>query len=302
MFKKITTKIKGIFLKISFKQIWNIGRNAMAILGLFLIFHTFFVPAVQSGCCSAVTITNFPQLVSLQWANLFVQQFQKELEKMKEAGLGKLKSNEVFKYMFSDYYDFYTSIQNSVSRAISQGRKYDWYTLAKQAGTELVPSTIWALEPRNFGKFDAKVSDYAKYIVLRHKYVEDILSDPNYSKLPRYLQDAYLLNIKSQERARSALVNDIVSSTASLKLAQQVKYDLVSKFDLSSIDTSTDKQAIKDLVKLQVMNNQLLAELIKLISEERLYRTSLAIKEIEDKDVEIKRSYYEKASEYSRLK
>lgn len=296
-------EIKGIAKRFLFKNSFmSTLRNILAVIGAVLIIHSFFVNSVQSAaCCSAVRVVNFPELVSMQWVKLFTEQFKRELSEWLKAGLGKLTNTDVFQYFFKDYYRYYTDVYNQVKNVIERGNPQDWVRAYRDGGY-LTPSTLWALQPENFDEFDKQVTNYVKYIVLRQKYLETVLNDKKFDLLPQFEKDALILSVRNQESKRDALMKDIISSAASLKLAQNVKEQLYKNFNLSSIDNATDKQAIKDLVKLQIMNAQLLSELIKVISEERLYNAASRVDEINEKDQYIRGVIQEKLSYYEKLR
>lgn len=291
--------MKQIIRKVKEKVFTDFMKILVTVIVTVMVMNYVLPSSVQSGCCSAVTITNFPTLVSLQWANLFLKQWQQELQEWLKAGLSKLTSIDVFNIFFSEYFRLYNDIYNEISKFIKHGTQKDFMTILRNNG-HLAPLSLWALESKNFKEFDKQVINYVEYVLGRQKFLENIAKD--LSGLPAHEADFLKLLLKDQESRRDSISKNIISAAASLKLAQAVKEDLTRRFNLSAIDTATDKQAIKDLVKLEMLNAQLLSELIKVLSEERLYSSANIVGEINARDAEIKRLIEEKKAIYKYYK
>lgn len=292
-------KVKEIVKKVGKKVSFDFVKILMAVVLTVFVMNYVLPSPAQSGCCAAVTVTNFPSLVSMQWANLFLKQWQQELQEWLKAGLSRLTSADIFNIFFRDYFNLYNDIYNEISKFTKMGSQREFMTILRGNG-HLAPLSLWALESKNFKEFDKQVTNYIGYIIGRQKFLESAAKD--LSGLPQYEVDYLTLLLKDQESRRDSISKNIVSAAASLKLAQAIKEDVTKRFNLSAIDTATDKQAIKDLVKLQMLNAQLLSELIKVISEERLYSSANIVGEINARDAEIKKIIEEKKAIYKYYK
>ncbi len=259
---------------------------------LFAGFLLFPKKDLHAKCCPVVSISNFDFLVnsllSKLWSETiipkligdFLNQFFTKI--LQERGVIVISADRVFQDYSNEFYNEYNNLKTALDSKMGDGGYRSWYChfvpfIDKCKGSSgssvsniVLPVFEW--EHIDSGDVSKNVVDYAYSLQGDLNYVYTAWSDvKNYKELPEYEKRRIALDISNLEMAKKNLSQQALQNAAFLKaLAEMRKKILEMDQQITSTSKYTSDQAIKDLLKIQVIQGMLLNELLRLQADNAL--------------------------------
>jgi len=258
----------------------------ITILSVVIVVETFVF-----SLAGATAVSNWGVLAGLFFerlttpiVNTLVEQFNNLIQFLEKNSLlpNVLKSFSVVNYqrvLSNTYTDAYQQTLQKTSQLIQTPS--DWIRITEEG--HVVPPVFVGREA--LGDF----SKYAGYVSGDMKVVYDAfnrLNSENSENLDEISKAQLLVKIRELDAAKIALMQKVVDDSASSKVLQKLLNNLevtYEKIDAAQREKGyTKAQAMKDLVKVQALNTQLMNELVRRMINYRTINVAMAKKELDE--------------------
>ena len=255
----------------------------ITILSVVIVVETFVF-----SLAGATAVSNWGVLAGLFFerlttpiVNMLVEQFNNLIQFLEKNSLlpNVLKSFSVVNYqrvLSNTYTDVYQKTLQRTNQLIQTPS--DWIRITEEG--HVVPPVF--VGRKALGDF----SKYAGYVSGDMKVVYDAFNRLNSENLDEISKAQLLVKIRELDAAKIALMQKVVDDSASSKVLQKLLNDLevtYEKIDAAQREKRyTKAQAMKDLVKVQALNTQLMNELVRRMINYRTINVAMAKKELDE--------------------
>jgi hypothetical protein len=234
----------------------------------------------------SVVVVNFPSLVSLM-INNFINNLvpyilnQLDLRRFEKGELKDFLLTEVEKYLNQVYGNFYRSVQSEVFKRTQDPEK--WYKVVVKSDPSSTIPPVLSLE--SDADLQEKITNYAHYVqgdlAYLNKLYDEVENNPNVDEMSKEVIKVQIRNLQS---AKVSLAQQVIETASTVKKMQELKKLLDKQY--AEIDKayqysnySTDA-AVKDLLKVEMINSMLMMELLRMQANDNMIRTAILNKEL----------------------
>lgn len=237
----------------------------VAILSVFIVVETFIF-----SVANATLVNNWPSLADLlynRFAGAIIDTFKSQINSYMQHILNRthipgilydFSVSDYSKTLESLYQKAYLDVFNKVKSSIPTGK--DWINNVKK-GKVVPPVVTGQSVSGDFADYVGYVSGDMKVV---YEMLNRVLSD---SEIDEITKTHLKMRARELDIAKASLSQKIIETAATASLANKFYQDLTNlyaKIDNSMRNGNYQKeQAMKDLIKIQAYNTQLMNELIR---------------------------------------
>lgn len=258
-FKKAGKILTSLFLAVAIVLFSSIGR--------------VFVPSSSfAKCCSVISVSNFPSLISLvseKVTGVIVSTITAQfvgfitfMETMsnKPGVLYDWAISEIQKKLDESYVETYDDIVATI-QDLSTPQNWIKITTDNQA-TAIVPPLVGA-NGTSYGSF----TDYGAYVNGDTSIIYEAFNTLDTSNVNEETLEHYKIRIRELESSKVALTQEIADLGATAKKLEELNREIsesIKKIDeAQKREDYKEEQAVKDLLKLQMLQSHIFLEILR---------------------------------------